>query len=60
MENGITGEMWYSYYIFDVEDEKLYKIGDDSPTSFGESRRLFLVDGGVISSNNGTLHWISE
>lgn len=58
MENGITGEMWYSYYIFDVEDEKLYKIGDDSPTSFGESRRLFLVDGGVISSKNGTLHWI--
>jgi hypothetical protein len=58
MENGITGEMWYSYYIFDVEDEKLYKIGDDRSTSFGESRRLFLVDGGVISSKNGTLHWI--
>lgn len=60
MQDGITGEMWYSYYIFDVEDKELYEIGDDSPTSFGGSRRLFLVDGGVISSKDGILHWIRD
>ncbi|NBC28117.1 MAG: hypothetical protein GVY08_14740 [Bacteroidetes bacterium] len=58
-EKSITGETWYTYFVFDVKNKKIYKIGDDSIKPYGQSNLFYLVKSGVIMNNNGKLYWTS-
>lgn len=60
MEEGFDGYEWFSYYAFDVEEKKIYKIGDDTEKPYGESRILHVVDNGVVINEAGTLFFISD
>ncbi len=57
MEERYSGTQWYSYYAFDVSEEKLYKIGEDFKKPVGEERRvLHVIDQGLIINENGLLY----
>lgn len=61
-EEGFKGEEWNSYYIFNVEEKQLYRVGDDVVTQpyDGEERVIHVVEQGVIINDMGTLSFIKS
>ena len=57
MDEGFEGDEWYSYYLFNIEKEKLFKIGDDTKTPVNESRVIHVVDNGIVINESGLLYW---
>lgn len=57
---GFKGDEWHSYYIFDVNEEKLFKIGDDIVKPYNESRVIFVSDQGLIINKEGTLYFVEK
>jgi hypothetical protein len=61
-EEGFKGEEWVSYYIFNIENNQFYHIGDDAfaqPYS-GQKKIIHVVDQGVIINELGTLYLINN
>lgn len=54
----IYGDTWISYLIYDIENEKIYKIGDDEIVKYGEKKMFYLSDSGLISNTDGKISWI--
>jgi len=52
----IYGDTWYSYYIYSLDSEKFYKIGDDVIKPYGQPRIFYLIKSGVIMNRNGKLY----
>ncbi len=59
-QEGFKIDEWYSYYALNIFDHNLYKIGDDKLFPYGESRVVFVVDQGLVISENGTLYMVRQ
>ncbi len=58
---GFEGTEWYTYYAFDVEKSKLYRIGDDSHTDpYSGGRVINVLEQGLIINENGRLYYINN
>ncbi len=53
--DGFDGCEWHSYYLFDVEASKLYKVGDDVEFPIYQGRNIHVTKSGVVLNVKGSL-----
>ena len=61
-EEGFKGEEWISYYVFNVENNQFYHIGDDAFTQpySGQKKGFHVVNKGLVINDMGTLYFIEN
>jgi hypothetical protein len=56
----IYGDTWYSYYVYSLDSEKIYKIGDDITVEYGQSKKYHTSDSDVFFNDEGKIYWIKN
>jgi len=46
---------WYSYYFFDIENQQIYKLGEDDKLN----RSVFVAEHGLMINQEGELIWMA-
>lgn len=64
--NPITGQgppvynQSYRYYVYDIENDKFYKIGEDSIGRTQVERVFYITEHGVVLNEDGDISWIKN